>query len=250
MFETANLPQSGRTARAAMIAVSTSIQVAAAIGAMLYPLLHIEPLPKAPARRAQLQGVVVELAPVRARASSAMSAPAIPRDRLLALVEAPRAVPAGQPAMFDEAPSIEFAASGSGVGQGPALPCVGDCVPVAIAPPVRPVPVRPAEPGPAAAVPKGPVVVGGDVKAPRLTAGVQPVYPPLARQARIEGTVRIQAVITRDGMVRSLRLVSGHPLLAPAAMEAVRQWRYEATRLNGVAVEVILQVDVHFTLAR
>jgi len=78
---------------------------------------------------------------------------------------------------------------------------------------------------------------------------VKPTYPPLARQARIQGTVVLQAVIGKDGTIQNLRVVSGHPMLAPAALEAVKQWRYKPYFLNGEPVEVDTTINVNFTLA-
>ena len=78
---------------------------------------------------------------------------------------------------------------------------------------------------------------------------VQPNYPPLARQARIQGSVVLQAVISKDGAIENLRLMSGHPMLAPAAIDAVKQWRYKPYILNGEPVEVETQITVNFTLA-
>jgi len=78
---------------------------------------------------------------------------------------------------------------------------------------------------------------------------VTPQYPPLARQARISGSVVLQAVISKDGTIQGLRLVSGHPMLAPAAIEAVKQWRYKPYILNGEPVEVDTQITVNFTLS-
>jgi protein TonB len=91
---------------------------------------------------------------------------------------------------------------------------------------------------------------GGVVSPPRLLHEVRPVYPALARQARIEGTVRIEAIIARDGSVQSAKLSGGPPLLVQAALDAVRQWRYAPTLLNGEPVEVVLSVDVKFKLSR
>jgi protein TonB len=82
-----------------------------------------------------------------------------------------------------------------------------------------------------------------------LVHRVQPSYPPLARQARIQGSVVLQAVISKDGSIQNLRLVSGHPMLAPAAIDAVKQWRYKPYILNGEPVEVETQITVNFTLA-
>jgi periplasmic protein TonB len=78
---------------------------------------------------------------------------------------------------------------------------------------------------------------------------VQPMYPPLARQARIQGTVILQAEISKDGTIENLRLISGHPMLAPSAIEAVKQWRYKPYFLNGEPVAVETQITVNFTLA-
>jgi protein TonB len=76
----------------------------------------------------------------------------------------------------------------------------------------------------------------------------KPVYPPLAVAARIQGTVLLQAVVARNGTVQDLRVVSGHPLLVKAAMDAVKQWRYKPYRLNDQPVEVDTEVIVNFTL--
>jgi protein TonB len=82
-----------------------------------------------------------------------------------------------------------------------------------------------------------------------LVRRVQPNYPPLARQARISGTVVLRAVISKDGSIENLTLVSGHPMLAPAAIDAVKQWKYKPYLLNGEPVEVDTEVQVNFTLA-
>ena len=81
-----------------------------------------------------------------------------------------------------------------------------------------------------------------------LVHRVQPNYPPLARQARIQGSVVLQAEISKDGAIENLRLMSGHPMLAPSAIEAVRQWRYKPYILNGEPVAVETQITVNFTL--
>jgi len=78
---------------------------------------------------------------------------------------------------------------------------------------------------------------------------VQLAYPPLARQAHINGTVLLQAEISKDGAIENLRLISGRPMLAPAAIEAVKQWRYKPYMLNGEPVAVETQVQVNFTLS-
>jgi protein TonB len=82
-----------------------------------------------------------------------------------------------------------------------------------------------------------------------LIKKVQPPYPPLARQARIQGQVVLQADISKDGTIQNLRLISGHPMLAPSAIEAVKQWRYKPYFLNGEPVEVETQITVIFSLS-
>jgi protein TonB len=93
------------------------------------------------------------------------------------------------------------------------------------------------------------VRVSSGVSSGLLIRKVSPNYPPLARQARIQGTVILQAQISKDGSIQNLQLISGHPMLAPAAIEAVKQWKYKPYLLNGEPVEVETQVQVNFTLA-
>ncbi|HXX15363.1 MAG TPA: energy transducer TonB [Candidatus Eremiobacteraceae bacterium] len=94
------------------------------------------------------------------------------------------------------------------------------------------------------------VRVGGAVQAAKLVNRVQPLYPPLARQTRISGTVRLHAIIGKDGTVQQLTVESGHPLLVQSALDAVRQWRYQPTLLNGEPVDVDTEIDVIFSLAQ
>ena len=82
-----------------------------------------------------------------------------------------------------------------------------------------------------------------------LIRKVQPAYPALARSARIQGTVVLQAIISKQGTIENLTVVTGHPMLAPAALEAVRQWRYRPYVLNNEPVEVETQITVNFSLA-
>jgi protein TonB len=93
------------------------------------------------------------------------------------------------------------------------------------------------------------VRVSQGVSAGLLVRRVNPTYPPLARQARIQGQVILRAVISKDGSIEGLTLVSGHPMLAPAAIDAVKQWKYKPYLLNGEPVEVDTEVLVNFTLS-
>lgn len=94
----------------------------------------------------------------------------------------------------------------------------------------------------------GPVRIGGHIRTPLKLRHVDPEYPPLARAARVEGRVVVECVIDSDGRVAEARVVSGKPLLDAAALEAVRQWRYRPTLLDGVAVAVQMTVTVEFHL--
>jgi TonB family protein len=117
--------------------------------------------------------------------------------------------------------------------------------------------------GPLSAIPGGPDVgwretqepvelslvrVGGDIRPPKKVKHVSPIYPDAARYAHIEGDVKLQAVIDAEGNVTRVTITRSVPLLDRAAIEAVRQWKYEPTRLNGVAVPILLSVEVSFRL--
>jgi protein TonB len=92
--------------------------------------------------------------------------------------------------------------------------------------------------------------IGGNVAKSQLKHKVQPVYPQEARDNRIQGTVRLHAVLSTAGKAQQLDLVSGDPVLAKAALEAVRQWEYKPTLLNGEPVEVDTTIDVIFSLVQ
>lgn len=103
-------------------------------------------------------------------------------------------------------------------------------------------------------IPKRPVPAVQTVRLSQMNEGdlihkVVPAYPQLARTARIQGAVVLQAMISKSGSIENLRLLSGHPMLAGAAIEAVRQWRYRPYILNGEPVEVETQITVNFSLA-
>jgi protein TonB len=90
--------------------------------------------------------------------------------------------------------------------------------------------------------------VGGNVEAALLVHKVTPVYPELAREARIGGLVRMKAVIDPRGSIKDLSVLSGPPMLVHSALDAVKQWVYRPTYLNGTPVEVDTEIDVRFNL--
>jgi len=92
--------------------------------------------------------------------------------------------------------------------------------------------------------------VGGNVAQANLITKISPQYPEDAKRAGIQGVVKYTVLIAKDGTIANIQLISGHPLLVPVSTDAVKQWRYKPTLLNGQPVEVITQIDVTFTLAR
>jgi protein TonB len=94
------------------------------------------------------------------------------------------------------------------------------------------------------------IKVGGLVEAAMLIFQPKLDYPPLARMAHIQGVVRLEAVISRDGTIENLKVIGGPPLLVKAATDSVSRWRYQPTLLNGDPVEVVTEIDVNFILAQ
>lgn len=148
----------------------------------------------------------------------------------------------------------------------PALPpvaqCIG-CVPGGVpngvpnsaphlSPPVPPPTTPPAPPRVETpkVTPPARIRVGGNVQRAMQLSAPAPIYPQLAKAQRVQGTVKLQAVISREGTIEQLAVLSGNPLLIGAAMDAVKKWRYKPTLLNGEPVEVVTQIDVNFTLTQ
>jgi periplasmic protein TonB len=160
--------------------------------------------------------------------SQALRQPTQMPDRAAALADTP-------------APSLVI--QGIGPVAGPSDTVISDFLDhVHIAPPTAPV----SAPEPEAA----PLRVSGGVQAAKIIKRVVPIYPPLAIAAHVSGGVRLQAIIAADGSIAELNVISGHPLLVKAAVDAVRQWRYRPTVFGGKPVPVDTQIDVNFTLGR
>ena len=170
----------------------------------------------------------------------------VPNRRALSLagkLMAPRVIPHQVARLSEEPDASDLAvaiAPGDGVPGGVPGGQLGGVIGGALSVAVPPAPT------PIDSAPKGPIRAGGKVKAPRLIFGPDPVYPLLARQARVSGAVVIDAVIDTQGNVVEMRTVSGQPILALAAMEALRQWKYEPTILGVEAVPVRLLVTITF----
>ena len=115
------------------------------------------------------------------------------------------------------------------------------------APPIAPA----AQPTPATPpAPDSPVRVGGNIRTPTKVRDVKPVYPPGAQRAGVQGVVIIEATLGPDGGVKTARILRSIPLLDQAALDAVRQWQYTPTLVNGVPAPVVMTVTVQFTLGR
>jgi periplasmic protein TonB len=149
----------------------------------------------------------------------------------------PKVIPKDVKIIKEDAPDVSTGMTGGvpgGVAGGSMGGVIGGVIGGMAPPPPKPVQQR--------------IRQGGSVQAALLVNKVQPVYPPLARQTRISGTVRLHAIISKAGTIQSLEVMSGHPLLVRAAMDAVQQWRYKPTLLNGEPVEVDTTIDVIFSL--
>src|SRR5688572_19595540 len=220
--------------------VSTALQVALIGAALIAPLLKIEALPPVKleacvCRPPRGEVKIVDARPMRSNHS--------PREGTLVrtarapapIFSAPTSIPQAIPLLIDDPGTIGISGNApgphSGVPAGPGVPGGWGDGPPQVAAPPRPNP-RPPAGTPEPAKPQV-VIGGGQVRPPKLIHEVRPPYPQLARQARISGMVKLAAVIATDGSVQALRAVSGHPLLINAALEAVRQWRYQPTLLNG-----------------
>ena len=152
---------------------------------------------------------------------------------------APKVIPKDIKIIKEDAPDMAAGVSGGvpgGVPGGQMGGVIGGVIGGVGAAPPPPKPVQ------------GRIRQGGNVQAAKLINKIQPAYPPLARQTRISGTVRLHAIIGKSGEVKQLEVMSGHPLLVQAALDAVRQWKYQPTQLNGEAVEVDTTIDVIFSL--
>ena len=152
---------------------------------------------------------------------------------------APRSIPR-QIAAGDDSDSVpaapDFASIGTGSGRGPGVGVphsIGDGLPVVI--PARPAVIKP--------------LVVSHLAEANLLHKVQPSYPALARQAHVQGTVELRAIISKAGTIENLVVVRGHPMLAAAAIDAVRQWRYRPYLLNNEPIEVETEITVNFALS-
>jgi periplasmic protein TonB len=249
MFEQTFVEGVGKTHRTWTVLVSFIGQMIVIGVLILVPMIYFDALPKS-----QLTSFLTVPPPPPPPPPPPAAAPKvvriIPREFDAGKLMAPKVIPK-QVAMIKEEelppPSAGGVVGGvpGGVPGGAAGGVIGGIIgslPTAAPPPPPPVKAKPVTPQR--------IRVGGNVQQAKLIRQPRPIYPPLAKQARIQGLVRLEAIIGKDGTIQNLRVVSGHPLLVPAALEAVKQWVYAPTLLNGEPVEVVTQIDVNFTLSQ
>ena len=243
MFEQTFVNAQAQTRRPWAVAVSLTLQTALVAALLIAPLLHIAKLdvpPKVPLFL-QVQKVDIQAKPEVRTAPQPSTAPR-PVFHLSAM-QVPTSIPKTID-MTPDAPQLSASPLSPMGFPGTSLSGLVSDIP-AQAPP------KPPAPTPTVAVrPVTPIVVGGAVQAAKLIFSPKPAYPAMARAARMQGTVKIQATIARDGSIRNLQLISGPPLLVAVALEAVGRWRYQPTLLNAEPVEVITEISVNFTLSQ
>jgi protein TonB len=253
MFEQTFVEGGNKTRKGTSVLISFLIQTGLVLLMVILPLIFTDALPKTqltsflvapppppppPPPPAAAPVKVVKVIPRQFDAGKLMAPKQIPKE--IANIKEEELPPmAGTPGVVGGVPGGVPGGTPGGVIGG----IIGS-VPQAAPPP--PPPVKEA---PKPVTPKS-IRVGGNVQAAKLVKQPKPAYPPLAKQARIQGTVRFNAVIGKDGTIQNLTLVSGHPLLVPSAQDAVRQWVYQPTLLNGEPVEVVTTIDVNFTLSQ
>jgi protein TonB len=249
MFDQVLVQNTARTRRPVAVAFSFGVQVLVVGVTILLPLLHTEAITGLRIPHiftAPPAGHSEPIIPEHTAVPAARRSGVTPRVFTGSTFRAPARVPHDILA-DDRAPAEVFAGTA-----GPVIPGAQNGVPGGIGYeiPSLPKPAPPVAAPPKPSVPPKPVVVGGDVQAAKLIRQVTPVYPTLAKQARVSGTVYLEAIIDRNGAIESLRVKSGSGLLARAAVDAVRQWLYRPTLLNGVPVEVLTEIEVNFRLSQ
>jgi len=244
MFEQSLLLNDSMARKSGAFAASLSAQILFAGVLILMPLAYQEVMPLVKLSIPLVRPVVLpppvppELQP-RAQSSSLMRTSGPSRPFI-----APRKPPAGPVRQFvdtfDNAPPVLMAENGPSHLQLGS----GGIARTDVAPP----PTERTGPTTAPKPDVAPVRLTSTILSAQLIKKVVPLYPVLAVRTRVSGTVHLEGILAKDGTIRNLQVLSGHPLLVPAALDAVRQWVYRPTLLNGVPVEVIAPIDVVFTL--
>jgi periplasmic protein TonB len=222
----------GKTHKPWSVALSAVIQAVILGVFILIPLLYTEVLPKA-----MLNTFLVAPAPPPPPPPPQQQVVKVaPKVINLQKMVAPTVIPKNIAVVKEEAPVV-YTNNNEGVGGGTGNVLGGLIGSGPAGPPPPPPPATPQR-----------IRVGGQVEAASLVNKVEPQYPPIAKTAHVAGTIVLHAIIGKDGSIRELQFVSGPPLLMKSAMDAVKEWRYKPTMLNGEAVEVDTTIDVVFSL--
>jgi protein TonB len=238
----------GRTHKSWTVALSFLAQFGAVGVLVLIPLIWTDVLPKA-----TLVNFLQAPAPPPPPPPPPPPAPVVkvqrvaPRQFDAGRLMAPREIPK-QVAMITEdalPPSVNTGVVGGVPGGIPGGVAGGVVGGINVAPPPPPPPPKVVEVKPKET---GPRKIGGDVMLAKRVKMVTPQYPTLAKSARIQGAVHFKAIISKDGTIQKLELITGHPLLVPNARDAVLQWVYQPTMLNQEPVDVETDITVNFTL--
>jgi len=226
----------GESTKPWTVAVSATLQ-AVIIGILiLIPLIYTEALPKGFMNTFLVAPAPPPPPPPPAAPVHVVHAP--PRIIPLNKMVAPTVIPKKVEIAHDTAPDVSAGVAG-GIGV-PGGAGIGGVLGGIIGGPAPPPPPKVATPTR--------VRVGGNVEAGKILEEVQPTYPAIAKAAHVQGTIVLHAIIGKDGSIQQLQYISGPAMLEPAAMSAVRQWRYKPYLLNGEPVEVDTTISVVFTL--
>jgi len=229
-----------KTRKMGTVLISFAAETILVVIGILIPMICFDALPTAQLRSLLLAPPLLPPTPPTPPPEAARVVKFIPRPFDAGSLIAPHGVPKNI-AMFKEDDWL-----------APSAVPVNSVSPDALVRILGPVPV--AAPPPPPTVHKNVqtprIPVGSILQAAKLIRQPKPVYPDLARRVRIQGVVRLHALISKEGTIEDLKVVSGHPLLFPSALEAVKQWAYQPTLLNGAPVEVETDIDVNFTLSQ
>jgi len=236
MFEDSLVESSGRlkSKRGWTTVLSFGVQICIVIVLVLIPLIYTEALPTK-----QLLTFLVAPPPPPPPPPPPAAAPVVkraPPEIVDNVLRTPTKIPEKiKKIVEDEAPApTNMSGVLGGISGGAPGGVLGGILSAANAPPPRVAPQR--------------VKISAGVTQGLLINKVTPVYPPIAKQAHITGDVILQAVISKQGTIEGLKVISGHPMLINNAVEAVRQWRYKPYILNGEPVEVDTTITVKFSM--
>lgn len=246
MFEQTFVATAPKSKEPVTFAFSVLLEICALGVIILMPLIYTQSLPTAQLRTL----LMAPAAPTTSVKAPAAIKPQLPHaiTRRFSALMAPIVIPKQinvnvQDLQTIPAPDISIPgmANGGTAGTGSLIPNLMGSAPAP--PPANSAAIKPK-------VPAGPIKISTGIAEANLIRKVMPVYPPLAKSARVQGTVEFTAVISKEGIIENLQVVRGHPLLIQAAKEAVLQWRYRPTLLNGQPVEVLTDIFVNFTLSQ